>query len=107
MDSIDILLDEDEISVLQYLKTRPNDLIAKMEIARRSDGKSRFLENPHWAEKALHHLADMGLIEDSAGKYRVKTAPTTVSHKLKKHMAPHLRDILEQSSRKLDLSGYA
>jgi hypothetical protein len=107
MEANDIIASSDEKCVLQYLENFPDEFVTETEITRRADGKSHFLEDSHWAHVALSQLLDSQLLEtDGTGKYRVKKSRITTRNAFKKFIAPHLRDILEHSKRKLDLSGY-
>jgi hypothetical protein len=97
----------DEWCVLKYLETHPNEFMDAMEIARHADRKSRFLEDPLWAYPALRGLWELGLLETEGGdRYRVKSRAVVTSAGSKRFIAPHLRAILEQSHRKLDLSRF-
>jgi hypothetical protein len=106
LDSIDIGVDEN--CVMQYLNNFPGEFINEREIARRADGKERFLADPYWAHNALYELTDMKLLEtDGEGRYRLVNHQPKAASPGAKFMDPKLRAILEQSGRKFDLSKYA
>lgn len=113
MDSVVLDLGVEENCVMQYLNNFPGEFISEREIARRADGKHRFVEDPYWAHNALSELVEMKLIEtDGAGRYR-RVAQETKETKVvrsgdsgAKFMDPKLRAILEQSGRKFDLSHF-
>lgn len=101
----------DENCVMQYLNSFPGEFISEREIARRADGKERFLANPYWAHNALSELIEMKLLEtDGEGRYRQITGAASQLAKAAgpgaKFMDPKLRAILEKSGHKFDLSHY-
>ena len=101
-------LGADEACVLQYLENFPDDFVTEMEIARRADGRARFMRDTHWAHIALSQLTEAGLLEaDGLGKFRMKSRSTKAHVVAGKFLAPELRVILEHSSHHFDLSGYA
>ena len=100
-------LGADEWCVLKHLESHSNEFMSAADIGRHADRKSRFLEDPCWAYPALRGLWELGLVETDAGDgYRVKSQVANLSEGSKRHIAPHLRAILEQSHRKIDLSGF-
>jgi len=101
-------LGSDEWCVYRYLESHPNEFIGASQIARHADKKSRFLDDPNWPAQALRGLWEMGLIEtEGGGSYRLKPQSVNPSAVSKRFLAPELRAILEQSSRKIDLSRFA
>jgi len=108
-DAIDFTADEN--CVMLYISNFPGEFINEREIARRADGKDRFLEDPYWAHYALSQLTDSQILEtDGGGKYRLKpkqAAPIKAVSPSAKFLDPRLRAILEQSDRKFDLTNYA
>jgi hypothetical protein len=93
---------------LQYLVNFSGQFIGEPEISRRANGKDRFLEDSHWAHIALTQLLEVQLLEtDGAGRYRVKSETTKSRDFASKFIDPKIRQILEQSGRKFDLSSYA
>jgi len=102
------LLSADENSVLQYLSNYPDDFVTEMEITRHADGRSRFLQDKHWAHTVLFQLVELQLVDtDGSGKYKLHPASPKKSCLRPKFLAPAVRDILEHSDHKLDLSGFA
>jgi hypothetical protein len=107
MDPFDINFSSDENCILQYLNNFPDEFITEMEISRRADGRERFQQDSHWAHYALAQLVESKLVEsDGEGRYRLCYRRPGLSGPVKKFLAPHIREILEQSGRKIDLSGY-
>ena len=95
----------DETSVLEFLKNWPDVFVAGMEIARRADGKARFLKDPHWAGHALSQLMELNVIESNGnGRYRLKCRSTVMCGSQRRFIAPHLLEILEKSGRNFYLS---
>jgi hypothetical protein len=98
------ILSKDEQCVYQYLKLWPDQFVSGIEISRRSDDKSRFLENPSWAGPALGQLLGLGLIEtDGDGRYRLRAYSTVMVGGKSKFIAPHLMHILANSGQKFDI----
>lgn len=93
--------------VMQYLSNFPGEFISEREIARRADGKERFLKDPHWAHNAFSELIELGLLEtDGGGRYRQKTKDAKAVKHGAKFLDPKLRAILEKSNHGFDLSNY-
>ena len=93
-------LGPDENLVLQFLRLWPDTSVSGTEIARRADGKSRFAEDPQWANLALTQLVELNLIEsDPGGRYRVKGRSNVKCGGKRRFIAPQLRAILEKSGR--------
>jgi len=102
------LLGADENCVLQYLRNFPDAFITEMEITGHADGRKRFMENRHWAHRPLTQLLELGLVEtDGFGRYQIHSAASRIACLKRKFLAPQLRDILEHSDHKFDLSSYA
>lgn len=98
----------DENCILQYLKNFPEQFVTEMEISRRADGRDRFVENSHWAHYALSQLLDLKLVEtDGDGRYRLTSRRAGTGWPARKFIAPQMREILEHSGHKIDLSRYA
>lgn len=98
----------DESRILEYLKSFPGEFVTAKEVARRADGKNRFQSDPQWAHFALLRLTESKLVEtDGAGRFRLKVTRTVSNKSKAKFMDPKLREVLERSGRKFDLSGYA
>ena len=103
-----VALGADESCVLQYLENFPDDFVTEMEIARRADGRTHFMDDTHWAHIALSQLIESGLLEtDGLGKFRLKDRSAKAHAMVRKFLAPEVREILEHSSHHFDLSGYA
>jgi hypothetical protein len=104
MEVEEVNLSTDEHCVYQYLKLWPDQFVHGIEICRRADRKSHFLENPHWAGTVLGQLVELGLIEtDGNGRYRVKNHSTVTFGGKSRFIAPHLMEILTKSGQKFDL----
>ena len=63
---------QEETSVLDYLKSRPESAFAKREIARKAAGRNVYDEDPHWADAPLASLVNQSLIVlDNNGNYHI------------------------------------
>lgn len=108
MDINDLNLGADANGILQYLSNFPTQFISVMEIARRAEGRNRFKEESRWANAAISQLLELSLIEtDGNGRYRIKSKRKSKEAGGNKFIAPAMREILEKSSRKIDLSDYS
>lgn len=113
METMDITyaLSTDANCVLIYLKNYPNDFMTETEIARRADGRHRFMDDPYWAHFALIELTDFKYVEtDGSGRFRLKTTVAATASPKKpgaKFLSPQMREILQQSGKGFDLSVYA
>jgi len=97
-------LSTDEHCVYQYLKLWPEHFVPEIEISRRADRKTRFLENPYWAGPVLGQLLELGLIEtDGDGRYRLRGYSTVMVGGKSKFISPHLMEILSRSGHKFDM----
>jgi hypothetical protein len=100
-------LTADEICVLDYLKHWPGQFVSKIEIARRAESKTRFVNDPNWADRALRNLLETGVVvSNSYGQYCLPdpVAAGTVKCGAKTmFVAPHLAEILEKSGRRFNL----
>jgi hypothetical protein len=97
-------LGSDEECIYQYLKLWPDQFVSGIEISRRADSKTRFLENPSWAGSALGQLLGVGLIEtDGDGRYRLRAHSTVMVGGKSKFIAPELMEILIKSGQKFDI----
>jgi hypothetical protein len=93
-------LGADEKCVLQFLNHWPETYVSGTEIARQADGKSRFVEDPRWANLALAQLVEWNLVEsETGGEYRVKGRADAKRIGRRRFIAPHLRAILKKSGR--------
>jgi hypothetical protein len=64
---------DEELTVLNFLKSSPETCFARKEIARRAGRRSLFEENPHWVDAPLAALVGQGLIEiNESGLYQFK-----------------------------------
>jgi len=100
--------DVDQNCIVQYLKNFPDQFITEMEITRRADGRDRFVENSHWAHYALSQLLESKQIQtDGSGRYCLASRRAGNGQPARKFIAPQLREILEHSGHKIDLSSYA
>jgi hypothetical protein len=99
-------LTPDESCVLEYLKHWPGQFVSKIEIARRAESKTRFVNNPNWADNALRNLVEIGMVEsNSYGQYCLpdRVAAGTVKCGAKTmFIAPHLAEILAKSGRRFN-----
>jgi len=63
----------EEIAVMNFVRSYGDTFVARREIARRSQKRQVFEENPHWADSVLSGLMDQGLLEQNdSGHYREK-----------------------------------
>ena len=61
---------DEEILILNYLKSFPDKFLAPLEIAKKANPRA-FREDPRWAFAALLKLSNTGVLEtDAAGHYR-------------------------------------
>jgi hypothetical protein len=66
-------MSEEELSILNYLRSSPESYFARKEISRRAVRRSVYEENQHWATTALAALLAQGQIEQNdSGLYRIK-----------------------------------
>jgi hypothetical protein len=88
---------QEEREICTYLKSMPGQWVSAREIARRAGGKSRFRDEPKWAEAPLEKLLEKKIIEtDSTHHYRLILKP---DKKSKKWVSPQMRRILEKSGK--------
>jgi hypothetical protein len=93
-----LTLGSDEYIVLRFLENWPESFVSETEIARRADGKKRYLEDPDWASGVLGELAELKLIEqDNLGRYRVNAHPAKKCIKTQQFISPRLREILKRA----------
>jgi hypothetical protein len=91
------MIEQDERDICAYLKSMPGQFVSAREIARRASGKSRYREEPQWAEPTLVRLLDKKVIEtDSTHHYRLITKQ---EKKGKKWVSPQMKKILTQSGK--------
>lgn len=65
------------------------------------------MNDAHWAHVALSQLLEMNLVDtDGQGRYRIHATRPEMPASPKKFIDPRLRQILEHSSKKFDLSCY-
>lgn len=63
----------EEMAILTFLKSRPDNFVGRREIARKALRRADFEEDPHWVDAPLASLTDQRLIEqDESGHYRVR-----------------------------------
>ena len=66
-------MNDEEMTVLNFLKTSPETCFARRELARRAGRRSLFEENPHWVDAPLAGLVGQGLAEiNDNGSYQFK-----------------------------------
>ncbi len=56
-------MNEEEMTILNFLKASPEARFARREIARRAGSRSLFEENPRWIDAPLAALTGQGLVE--------------------------------------------
>jgi hypothetical protein len=89
-------MDGDEREIFQFLKSRGEDYVNAVEIARRASGKKRFHEDPEWAKPFLVRMTERGILQaDALGRYRVK--PVARKGKEKRWVSPDIAKILKES----------
>ena len=97
-------MDADERDIFQFLKTRGDEFVGAMEIARRAGGKKRFYDDPDWAKPLLIRMQERGIVEsDAMGRFRVK--PIARKGKNKRWVAPDIAKILEESGVAVESEG--
>jgi len=97
-------MDGDERDIFQFLKSRGEDYVNAVEIARRAGGKKRFHEDPDWAKPILVRMTERGILQsDASGRYRVK--PVARKGKDKRWVAPEIAKILEESGVEVESEG--
>ena len=88
-------MDGDEREIFQFLKSRGDQFVNAVEIARRAAGKRKFHEHPDWAKPILVRMAERGILEsDIQGRYRVK--PVSRKGRNKRWVAPDIAQILQE-----------
>ncbi|MGD0351578.1 MAG: hypothetical protein ABSB84_14880 [Verrucomicrobiota bacterium] len=88
-------MDGDEREIFYFLKTRGEEYVNAVEIARRAGGKRKFHEDPDWAKPLLVRMAERGILEsDIQGRYRVKSVGR--KGKNKRWVAPDIAKILQE-----------
>jgi hypothetical protein len=66
-------MNDEETTILNFLRGSPETWFARREIARRAGRRSLFEENPHWADDSLNALAAQGVVEiNDSGHYKFK-----------------------------------
>ncbi|MGA3283180.1 MAG: hypothetical protein ABSD57_01815 [Verrucomicrobiota bacterium] len=89
-------MDGDEREIFQFLKSRGEEFVNAVEIARRAGGKKRFYEDPDWAKPILVRMTERGILQgDALGRYRVK--PVARKGKDKRWVSPDIVKILQES----------
>ena len=89
-------MDGDEREIFQFLKSRGEDYVNAVEIARRASGKKRFHDDPEWARPILVRMTERGILQsDALGRYRVK--PVGRKGKEKRWVSPDIAKILQDS----------
>jgi hypothetical protein len=98
MNDMDSTLNTDESCILRYLKNWPDTFVSDREIARRADGKTRFSEEPTWANGALGQLVALGLIEwDRSNRFRIMSRSSPKCNGKRRFVAPHLHETFEKA----------
>ena len=94
-------MDGDEREIFQFLKSRGEDFVNAVEIARRAGGKRKFHEDPEWAKPLLVRMTERGILQsDPLGRYRVK--PVGRKGKDKRWVSPDIAKILKESGVEAD-----
>ena len=89
-------MDGDEREIYYFLKTRGEEYVNAVEIARRAGGKKKFHEDPDWAKPVLVRMEERGVLQsDLMGRYRVK--PVARKGKDKRWVSPDIAKILKES----------
>jgi len=89
-------MDGDEREIFQFLKSRGEDYVNAVEIARRASGRKRFHDDPEWAKPLLVRMTERGILQaDALGRYRVK--PVGKTGKGKRWVSPDIAKILQES----------
>ena len=88
-------MDGDEREIFQFLKSRGEDYVNAVEIARRASGKKKFHDDPDWAKPVLVRMTERGILQcDVMGRYRVKPLK---KGKEKRWVSPDIAKILQES----------
>ncbi len=89
-------MDGDERQIFQFLKSRGEEYVNAVEVARRAGGKQRFHDDPDWAKPLLVRMTERGILQcDSLGRYRVK--PVARKGREKRWVSPDIAKILQES----------
>ena len=89
-------MDGDEREIFYFLKSRGEDYVNAVEIARRAGGKKKFHDDPDWAKPILVRMTERGVLQaDALGRYRVK--PVARKGKDKRWVSPDIAKILQES----------
>ena len=97
-------MDGDEREIYYFLKTRGEEYVNAVEIARRAGGKKKFHEDPDWARPILLRMAERGILEsDVQGRYRIKPVPK--KKKSSQWVAPDIAKILKESGVEVEAGG--
>lgn len=89
-------MDGDEREIFYFLKSRGEEFVNAVEIARRAGGKKRFHEDADWAKPLLVRMTERGILQsDALGRYRVK--PVGNKGKNKRWVSPDIAKILQES----------
>jgi hypothetical protein len=89
-------MDGDEREIFFFLKSRGEEFVNAVEIARRASGKKRFHDDPEWAKPFLVRMTERGILQsDALGRYRVK--PVGRKGKEKRWVSPDIAKILQES----------
>jgi hypothetical protein len=96
-------MDADQSAICQFLKTWPDQFVARREICRRAGGKWRFQEDEYWAVPVLQRMVEERIVEsDDTGHFRLKKhAPSSDKRRL--WLSPVIRKILKESKRDFGL----
>jgi len=89
-------MDGDEREIFYFLKSRGEEYVNAVEIARRAGGKRKFHEDADWAKPILVRMTERGILQsDALGRYRVK--PVGKKGKEKRWVSPDIAKILQES----------
>jgi hypothetical protein len=96
------VLTTEEIEILEYLKTVPQEFVSFKEISRRAGGKKRYREEPEWARPFLRLLLNKDLVEVSeTGHYRYRQPKKPL--KKMRWVSPQIAKILEKSGKSFEI----
>jgi len=66
-------MNDDEQTILEFLRQSPEAAFARREIARRAVKRTVYEQNQHWADRPLSTLVARDLVEiDNGGLYRLR-----------------------------------
>jgi hypothetical protein len=69
-----IAMNDEQVIIINYLKTSPDAWFGKKEIARRAVKRRTFDDNPRWADEPIAELVSQKVIEENKdGQVRLKS----------------------------------